>query len=151
VEFARLNLAYTVLSKRRLLQLVQEGHVSGWNDPRMPTISGLRRRGYTPEAIRKFCDRIGVAKRDSLVDISLLEYSIREDLNKRSRRAMAVLQPIRLVLVDYPEDKVEQLEAVNNPEDPDMGKRTVPFSRSRESCTLKGTTFGKCLRRNIID
>jgi glutaminyl-tRNA synthetase len=117
------------MSKRRLLQLVQEGHVFGWDDPRMPTLSGMRRRGYTPEAIRNFCGRIGVARRDSMVDVSLLEYSIREDLNRRAQRAMAVLQPLRVVLIDYPEDKVEQLEAINNPEDPSMGTRAVPFSR----------------------
>ncbi len=129
IEFARLNLSYTVLSKRRLLELVEGGYVSGWDDPRMPTISGLRRRGYTPESIRNFCDRIGVAKRDSLVDIALLEHCLREDLNKRAQRVMAVLRPLRVVLVNYPEDQVEAMEAVNNPEDPSMGTRKVPFSR----------------------
>ncbi|WP_084059041.1 glutamine--tRNA ligase/YqeY domain fusion protein [Desulfacinum hydrothermale] len=129
IEFARLNLSYTVLSKRKLNQLVQEGHVSGWDDPRMPTLSGLRRRGYTPEAIRTFCDKIGVAKRDSLVDVALLEHCIREDLNKRAPRVMGVLRPLKMVLVNYPEDQVEELEAVNNPEDPSMGKRRVPFCR----------------------
>lgn len=129
IEFARLNLSYTVLSKRRLIQLVQEGHVSGWDDPRMPTISGLRRRGYTPEAIRSFCERIGLARRDSIVDMALLEYSIREALNKQAPRVMAVLRPLRVVIVNYPKDHVEALEAVNNPEDPDMGTREVPFSR----------------------
>ncbi len=129
IEFARLNLNYTVLSKRRLIQLVVEGHVSGWDDPRMPTISGLRRRGYTPEGIRKFCDRIGVAKRDSIVDMGLLEFSIREDLNLRADRVMAVLDPVRLVIVNYPDDLVEELEAVNNPEDETRGKRMVPFSK----------------------
>ncbi len=129
IEFARLNLSYTVLSKRRLLQLVEEKHVAGWDDPRMPTISGLRRRGYTPEAIRNFCDRIGVAKRESLVDVKLLENSLREDLNKRAPRVMAVLNPLRVVIENYPEDKVEILNAVNNPEDPDMGTRQIPFSR----------------------
>lgn len=129
IEFARLNLSYTVLSKRRLIQLVQEGHVSGWDDPRMPTISGLQRRGYTPEAIRSFCERIGLARRDSVVDMALLEYSIREDLNKQAPRVMAVLRPLRVVIVNYPKDLVEALEAVNNPEDPAMGTRQVPFSR----------------------
>jgi glutaminyl-tRNA synthetase len=129
IEFARLNLSYTVMSKRKLLQLVEEGHVSGWDDPRMPTISGMRKRGYTPEAIRDFCDRIGLAKRESTVDIALLEHCLREDLNKRAQRVMAVLNPIRLVIDNYPEDKVEMLEAVNNPEDESMGTREVPFSR----------------------
>ncbi len=128
-EFARLNLSYTVLSKRKLIQLVDEGLVEGWNDPRMPTISGFRRRGYTPEAIRNFCDRIGVAKANSMVDIALLEYSIREDLNKRAPRVMGVLRPLKVVIENYPEDRTEELEAVNNPEDPAMGKRKVPFSR----------------------
>jgi len=129
IEFARLNLSHTVLSKRKLIQLVQEGHVSGWDDPRMPTIAGIRRRGYTPEAIRNFCDRIGVAKRDSMVDIALLEYCIREDLNKRAPRAMAVLRPLKVVIDNYPQDLAEELDAVNNPEDPSMGTRKVPFSR----------------------
>jgi len=129
IEFARLNLTYTVLSKRRLLQLVTEGHVRGWDDPRMPTISGLRRRGYTPEAIRNFCKRIGVAKFDGVVDIALLEHCLREDLNKRAPRVMAVLRPLRLVIDNYPEGQVEWLDAVNNPEDPGMGTRKVPFSR----------------------
>ncbi len=129
IEFARLNLTHTVLSKRKLIQLVQEGHVAGWDDPRMPTISGLRRRGYTPEAIRNFCERIGVAKRDSTVDAGLLEYCVREDLNKKSRRVMAVLRPLRVVIDNYPADTVEELDAINNPEDPDMGSRKVPFSR----------------------
>jgi glutaminyl-tRNA synthetase len=129
IEFARLNLNYTVLSKRKLIRLVEEGYVSGWNDPRMPTISGLRRRGYTPESIRNFCDRIGVAKADSMVDIALLEYCIREDLNKRAPRVMGVLNPLKVVLDNYPEGKVEELEAVNNPEDPAWGTRTVPFAR----------------------
>lgn len=129
IEFARLNLSYTVLSKRRLIQLVQEGHVNGWDDPRMPTISGLRRRGYTPEAIRNFCERIGVAKRDSLVDMALLEHCIREGLNKSAQRVMAVLKPLKVVLTNYPENQTEELEAINNPEDESMGKRKVPFSR----------------------
>ncbi|MBU0638780.1 MAG: glutamine--tRNA ligase/YqeY domain fusion protein [Planctomycetes bacterium] len=129
IEFARLNLNYTVMSKRKLLTLVKEGHVSGWDDPRMPTVSGLRRRGYTPEAIRNFCDRIGVAKNDSVIDIALLEHCLREDLNKRAPRVMAVLRPLRVVIDNYPEDQVEELDAVNNPEDPSAGTRKVPFSR----------------------
>jgi glutaminyl-tRNA synthetase len=129
IEFARLNLSHTVMSKRKLLQLVQEGVVSGWDDPRMPTLSGLRRRGYTPEAIRSFCERIGVAKRDSMVDVALLEYCIREDLNKRAPRVMAVLRPLRLVIDNYPEGQSEELDALNNPEDPSMGTRKVPFSK----------------------
>jgi len=129
IEFARLNLTYTVLSKRRLLTLVEGGHVAGWDDPRMPTISGLRRRGYTPEAIRTFCERIGVAKRNSVVDVALLEHCLREDLNRRAQRVMAVLRPLRVVIVNYPKDQMEELEAVNNPEDPAMGTRKVPFSR----------------------
>ncbi len=129
IEFARLNLSYTVMSKRKLLVLVKKGIVAGWNDPRMPTISGLRRRGYTPEAIRSFCERIGVAKANSVVDIALLEHCVREDLNLRARRVMGVLRPLRVVIDNYPEGKVEWLEAVNNPEDPSMGTRRVPFSR----------------------
>jgi glutaminyl-tRNA synthetase len=129
IEFARLNVSHTVLSKRRLLELVGGGHVSGWDDPRMPTIAGLRRRGYTPEAMRDFCERIGVAKKDSLVDVALLEHCLREDLNRRAPRAMAVLRPLRLVIENYPEGQVEMLEAVNNPEDPSMGSRPVPFAR----------------------
>ncbi|HEC34643.1 MAG TPA: glutamine--tRNA ligase/YqeY domain fusion protein [Chloroflexi bacterium] len=129
IEFARLNLGYTVLSKRKLRELVEGGHVAGWDDPRMPTISGLRRRGYTPEAIRDFCNRIGVAKSNSVVDIALLEHCLREDLNKRAPRVMAVLRPLRVVIDNYPEDQVEWLEAVNNPEDPSMGTRKIPFSR----------------------
>ncbi|MEJ5364398.1 MAG: glutamine--tRNA ligase/YqeY domain fusion protein [Desulfosoma sp.] len=129
IEFARLNLSYTVLSKRKLIQLVQEGVVSGWDDPRMPTISGLRRRGYTPESIRTFCERIGVAKRDSVVDMALLEHCVREDLNKRAPRVMGVLRPLKMVIMNYPEEATEELEAVNNPEDPSMGTRTVPFCR----------------------
>ncbi len=129
IEFARLNLTYTVLSKRKLLKLVREGHVSGWDDPRMPTLSGLRRRGYTPEAIRNFCDRIGVSKKESVVDIALLEHCLREDLNRRAPRAMGVLHPLRVVIENYPEGQVEEMEAVNNPEDPGAGTRKVPFSR----------------------
>ena len=129
IEFARLNLTYTVMSKRKLLQLVEQGHVSGWDDPRMPAVSGLRRRGYTPESIRNFCERIGVAKTDSTIDIALLEHCIREDLNKRAPRVMAVLRPLRVVVDNYPEDQTEEVDAVNNPEDPDMGMRKVPFSR----------------------
>ena len=129
IEFARLNLTYTVMSKRKLLQLVQEKRVSGWDDPRMPTIAGMRRRGYPPEAIRAFCDKIGVARRDGTIDVALLEHCLREDLNKRAPRYMAVLRPLKLVIDNYPEGQVEQLEAVNNPEDPAAGKRQVPFSR----------------------
>jgi glutaminyl-tRNA synthetase len=129
IEFARLNLSYTVLSKRKLVELVQGRHVSGWNDPRMPTISGLRRRGYTPESIRNFCERIGVARRDSTVDIALLEFGIREDLNKLAPRVMGVLRPLRVVIDNYPEDQVEELDALNNPEDLAMGTRKIPFSR----------------------
>ena len=129
IEFARLNLSHTVLSKRKLIRLVEEGHVSGWDDPRMPTISGLRRRGYTPEALRNFCDRIGVAKADSMVDMALLDYCIREDLNKKARRVMGVLRPLKIIIDNYPEDHEDELEAVNNPEDPTMGARKVPFSR----------------------
>ena len=128
-EFARLNLTYTVLSKRRLLQLVNEGHVSGWNDPRMPTLSGLRRRGYTPAAIRNFCQRIGVAKRENTIEIELVEHCLRQDLNRTSPRVMAVLRPLRVVIDNYPDGQVEQLEAVNNPEDEAAGTRPVPFSR----------------------
>ncbi|MEW6417567.1 MAG: glutamine--tRNA ligase/YqeY domain fusion protein [Nitrospirota bacterium] len=129
IEFARLNISYTVLSKRKLVELVGQGYVTGWNDPRMPTISGIRRRGYTPESIRNFAERIGVAKREGIVDVALLEHCLREDLNKRAPRVMAVLQPLRVVIVNYPEDMVEELEAINNPEDPNMGTRKVPFSR----------------------
>ncbi len=128
-EFARLNLNYTVLSKRKLIQLVKEGLVAGWDDPRMPTLSGFRRRGYTPEAIRNFCERIGVAKANSVVDIALLEHTLREDLNARARRVMAVLRPLKVVIENYPEGQVEELEAINNPEDPSMGTRKVPFAR----------------------
>jgi len=129
IEFARLNLNYTVLSKRKLIRLVEENHVDGWDDPRMPTISGLRRRGYTPESIRHFCERIGVAKADSMVDIALLEYCIREHLNKIAPRVMGVLRPLKIIIDNYPVDQVEELDAVNNPEDPDMGTRKIPFSR----------------------
>jgi glutaminyl-tRNA synthetase len=129
IEFARLNLNYTVLSKRKLVELVQGQHVSGWDDPRMPTISGLRRRGYTPESIRNFCERIGVARRDSTVDIALLEFSIREDLNKHAPRVMGILRPLKVVIDNFPEDRVEELDAMNNPEDMAMGTRKIPFSR----------------------
>ncbi|RPH49214.1 MAG: glutamine--tRNA ligase/YqeY domain fusion protein [Desulfobacteraceae bacterium] len=129
IEFARLNLNYTVMSKRKLLELVEEGLVSGWDDPRIPTISGLRRRGYTPEAIRTFCERIGVAKSNSVVDMALLEYCIREDLNRRAPRVMGVLHPLKVVIDNYPEGMVEEFDAVNNPEDPSTGTRKVPFSR----------------------
>lgn len=128
-EFARLNLTYTVMSKRKLLQLVNEKYVSGWDDPRMPTISGLRRRGYTPESIRDFCDRIGIAKRDNLIDVSLLEFCVREHLNKVATRVMAVLDPLKVVITNYEEGKKEDLHIENNPEDPESGTRVVPFSR----------------------
>jgi glutaminyl-tRNA synthetase len=128
-EFARLSLGYTVMSKRKLLQLVEENLVSGWDDPRMPTVAGLRRRGVTPAAIRHFCYRIGVTKYNGLTDIALLEHSVREDLNKHALRRLAVLRPIKVVITNYPEGKVEQLDATNNPEDPNAGKRKVPFSR----------------------
>jgi glutaminyl-tRNA synthetase len=117
------------MSKRKLLELVNKNIVSGWNDPRMPTLSGLRRRGYTPEAIRGFCERIGVAKRDSMVDVALLEYSVREDLNKRAHRVLAVLDPVRVIIDNYPVDQVEEMDAINNPEDPSAGSRKIPFSR----------------------
>ena len=129
IEFARLNLTYTLMSKRKLLELVQKKYVSGWDDPRMPTIAGLRRRGYTPEAIRDFADRIGVAKADSTVDVGLLEHCLREDLNSRAKRVMAVLRPLKVVLTNYPEDRIEMLETDNNPEDPEAGRREMPFSR----------------------
>jgi glutaminyl-tRNA synthetase len=129
IEFARLNLSHTVMSKRKLLTLVEEGLVSGWDDPRMPTLAGLRRRGYTPEAIRDFCDRIGIAKAENLVDVALLEHCLREDLNRRALRRLAVLRPLRLVIENYREGRVEEVEAVNNPEDPAAGTRPVPFSR----------------------
>jgi glutaminyl-tRNA synthetase len=128
-EFARLNVTYTVMSKRKLLRLVQEGRVRGWDDPRMPTISGMRRRGYPAEAIRAFCDRIGVAKRENMVELGLLEHFVRDDLNRRAQRAMAVLRPLKVVIENYPEGQVEEFEAINNPEDPSAGTRRVPFSR----------------------
>jgi glutaminyl-tRNA synthetase len=129
IEFARLNLTYTVMSKRKLLQLVNEKYVTGWDDPRMPTICGLRRRGYTPESLRNFAETIGIAKRDQLIDVALLEFCVREDLNKRSNRVMTVLNPVKLVLDNYPDGQVEELEAINNPEDPSAGYRKVPFSK----------------------
>ena len=129
IEFARLELTYTILSKRKLLQLVNDGHVNGWDDPRMPTLSGMRRRGYTPAAIRNFCDRIGVAKSNSVVDVAMLEHAVREDLNKTAQRVMAVLDPLRVVIENYPEGQTEEVEAINNPEDESMGKRKLPFSR----------------------
>ncbi len=129
IEFARLNLSYTVMSKRKLLELVKEGHVQGWDDPRMPTISGLRRRGYTPQSIRDFSERIGVAKSDNIVDIAMLEHCIREDLNKTAQRVMAVLDPVKVVVTNYPENQIEYMDGVNNPEDESMGKRKIPFSR----------------------
>ena len=129
IEFARLNLTYTVMSKRRLLRLVEEGYVRGWDDPRMPTIVGLRRRGFTPAAIHDFCDRVGVAKKESIIDVALLEHCARENLNKVAPRVMAVLRPLKVVITNYPEGQVEESEAVNNPEDPSAGTRLVPFSR----------------------
>jgi len=128
-EFARLNISYTVMSKRKLLQLVEEGHVNGWDDPRMPTISGYRRRGFTPESIRNFAERIGVAKRDNVIDVGFLEHAVREDLNKKANRVMAVLDPLKVVITNYPEGQTEELEVVNNPEDETAGKRIVNFSR----------------------
>jgi len=129
IEFARLNLNYTVMSKRKLLQLVQQGHVTGWNDPRMPTISGLRRRGFTPESIRDFCARIGVAKKENVIDVAQLEHSVREDLNRRARRLMTVLRPLKVVLTNYPDGEGEEVDVINNPEDASAGTRKVPFSR----------------------
>lgn len=129
-EFARLNLNYTVTSKRKLMQLVQNNNVSGWDDPRMPTISGLRRRGYTPESLKNFIQAVGVAKRENLIDVSLLEFCVREDLNKTAPRMMAVLNPLRVVITNYPDDKTELLKAENNPEDPTAGSREVPFSKT---------------------
>jgi glutaminyl-tRNA synthetase len=129
IEFARLNLSHTVLSKRKLLELVEEKYVSGWDDPRMPTIAGFRRRGYTPESIRKFCDQIGVAKAESIVDLVLLENALREELNKTTPRVMAVLRPLKVIIDNYPQDKTEEMEVINNPEDPSAGTRKVPFSR----------------------
>lgn len=129
IEFARLNLTYTVMSKRKLLELVKDGHVKGWDDPRMPTISGLRRRGYTPQSIRNFSDKIGVTKVDGMIDVSLLEFSVREHLNKTAQRVMGVLNPLKVVITNYPEGQSEELDAVNNPEDESMGKRKVPFSK----------------------
>ncbi|MCU4176523.1 glutamine--tRNA ligase/YqeY domain fusion protein [Carboxylicivirga sp. N1Y90] len=129
IEFARLNLNYTVMSKRKLLQLVNENYVAGWDDPRMPTVSGLRRRGYTPESIRRFADEIGIAKRENIIDVALLEHCIREDLNKRAPRVYAVLNPVKVIITNFPEGEVEWMEAINNPEDETMGSRTLPFSR----------------------
>ena len=129
IEFARLNLSNTVLSKRKLVQLVREGRVGGWDDPRMPTLAGLRRRGYTPESIRNFCEQVGVAKRQNVIDIAMLEHAIRDDLNRRAPRALAVLRPLKVVIENYPEGQVEHLDAINNPEDPDAGTRKLPFSR----------------------
>ncbi len=129
IEFARLDMTYTVMSKRKLMELVKEGHVNGWDDPRMPTVSGLRRRGFTPESIRKFADTIGVAKRDNVIDVALLEYSVREDLNKKAPRVFAVLNPVKVVITNYPEGKKEELKAENNPEDEGAGSRIVPFTR----------------------
>ncbi|QZE14215.1 glutamine--tRNA ligase/YqeY domain fusion protein [Halosquirtibacter laminarini] len=129
IEFSRLNLSYTIMSKRNLLALVENGHVTGWDDPRMPTISGLKRRGYTPVSIRNFCDKIGITKTNGVTDVALLEHAVREDLNKTAQRVMGVVNPLKVVITNYPEDQVEELDAVNNPEDPSMGKRKVPFTR----------------------
>jgi len=129
IEFARLNLNYTIMSKRKLLKLVEEKYVDGWNDPRMPTLSGMRRRGYTPESIRNFSDRVGMAKRENTIDVSLLEFSVREDLNVRAKRVLAVLNPLKIVITNYPDDQTEELEAINNPEDSSMGTRKIPFSK----------------------
>ena len=137
IEFARLNLNYTIMSKRKLLALVERKLVSGWDDPRMPTIAGLRRRGYTPEAIRDFCARIGVAKKENVVDVALLEHTVREDLNRRARRALAVVRPLRAVIENYPEDREEYIEAVNNPEDPAAGTDGFRFhGRCTSSVTI---------------
>ena len=130
IEFARLNLSYTVMSKRKLLQLVTEKHVEGWDDPRMPTISGYRRRGYTPESIRHFCETIGVARFNGVIDVLVLENAVREDLNKKASRYMAILDPVKVTLTNYPQEQVEELEAVNNPEDPSAGSRKIPFSKT---------------------
>jgi glutaminyl-tRNA synthetase len=129
IEFARLNLSHTVMSKRKLAELVRQDHVTGWDDPRMPTLAGMRRRGYPPEAIREFCERIGVAKRDSLVDMELLEHCVREDLNQQAPRAMAVLRPLKVIIDNYPDGKAEEFDAPNHPQNPGMGTRKVPFSR----------------------
>jgi glutaminyl-tRNA synthetase len=129
IEFARLNLNYTIVSKRKLLQLVQQGHVSSWDDPRMPTLSGLRRRGYTPESIRDFCARIGVAKKENVIDVAQLEHSVREDLNLRAPRVMSVLKPLKVIITNYPEGQVEEVDVINNPEDQSAGTRSVPFAR----------------------
>jgi glutaminyl-tRNA synthetase len=129
IEFARLNLTYTLMSKRKLLELVEKGYVTGWDDPRMPTLAGFRRRGYTPESIRNLCDKVGVAKRESMVDFALLDHCLREDLNRRAQRVMAVLNPLKVVITNYPEGQVEELDAINNPEDESMGTRKIPFSR----------------------
>ena len=146
IEFARLNLTYTVMSKRRLLELVQERHVAGWDDPRMPTIVGMRRRGYTPEAIRAFCDRIGVAKRENVVDVALLEHVVREDLNRRAPRVMGVLRPLRVVIENYPEGQVEEVDVVNNPEDSSAGTRQgAVFARALHRAA---TTSARIRRRS---
>ena len=129
IEFARLNISYTVMSKRKLLNLVEEGHVKGWDDPRMPTISGLKRRGYTPESIRNFADKVGIAKRDNVIDVALLEYSIREDLNKKAERRMTVLNPLKVVITNYPDGEIDELDAINNPEDENAGTRNIYFSK----------------------
>ena len=146
IEFARLNLTYTVMSKRKLLQLVQEGNVRGWDDPRMPTLSGMRRRGYTPEAIRDFCARSASRRPTASIEMAMLEHFVREDLNKRAPRVMAVLRPLKVVIDNYPEGQVEEMDAVNNPEDPSAGTARC---RSRACCTSSRTISAKCRRRNI--
>ena len=146
IEFARLNLTYTVMSKRKLLQLVGDGHVCGWDDPRLITLRGLRRRGYTPGAIRLFCDRIGVAKKESVVDIALLEHCLREDLNRRAQRVMAVLRPLKVVIEDYPEDRTEALTVSNHPKNESMGTRTISFTREMPSQTLADSSYQVNLR-----
>ena len=143
-EFARLNLNYTIMSKRKLLPLVEEGVVDGWDDPRMPTLSGLRRRGYSPESVREFCDRVGVAKRNNVIDVGLLEFALRDHLNATATRAMAVLRPIKMLVVNYPEDQVDMLPTVNNPENPNEGTRDIPFGRElyieAEDFKVEGST-----------
>src|SRR5207249_4144944 len=159
IEFARLNLTYTVLSKRRLIQLVREGHVRGWDDPRMPTISGLRRRGYTPEAIRNFCERIGVSKFNGVIDMSWLEGALREDLNKRAPRVLAVLRPLKVVIENYPDDRTEELDAVNNPEDA-SARHAVPvearlydhlFSKPNPEDVAEGQDYKGHLNANSLE
>ena len=140
IEFARLNITYTVLSKRKLRTLVEEGYVKGWDDPRMPTLSGIRRRGYTPEAIKKFCDMIGVAKSNSMVDFSMLEFALREDLNQKAKRFMAVFNPIKIIITNFPDNETQWLEAINNPENEQAGSRKIPLQRALHR---RGRFYGK--------